>query len=401
MAAIEEFLADATRRMDRSIESTRHEFNSVRTGRASAALLDRIVVDYYGQPTPLKNLATISASDPRLLTVQPFDPTSIKSVEKAIQESDLGLQPSNDGKLIRLPIPALTEERRKELVKVVRRYAEDGKVAVRNVRRDVMRHLEDLVRNGEVGDDEERRAEQQVQKLTDEHTKAIDELLKHKEAEIMDGSGRWARSRGLPVAAGHRQGTRALRRTVEAAIDLGVESLAVYAFSTENWSRPPEEVDALMEIFVETIERELPDLQKQGVRTRFIGRRDRATEELRAKMAELELETGVRERLQLWIAFDYGGRGELVEATRRIVEEGLDPRDIDENAIGTRLYAPEMPEPDILIRTSGELRVSNFLLWQLAYTELVFVDTLWPDFDEGDLREALAAYAGRRRRYGG
>jgi ribosome recycling factor len=186
MAAIEDFLADATRRMDKSIESTRHEFNSVRTGRASAALLDRIVVDYYGQPTPLKNLATISASDPRLLTVQPFDPTSIKAVEKAIQESDLGLQPSNDGKLIRLPIPPLTEERRKELVKVVRRYAEDGKVAVRNVRRDVMRHLEELVRNGDVGDDEERRAEQQVQKLTDEHTKAIDELLKHKEAEIME-----------------------------------------------------------------------------------------------------------------------------------------------------------------------------------------------------------------------
>jgi undecaprenyl diphosphate synthase len=220
-------------------------------------------------------------------------------------------------------------------------------------------------------------------------------------AIIMDGNGRWARRRRLPVAAGHRAGTRALRRTVEAAIDLGVESLCVYAFSTENWSRPPEEVDALMEIFVETIERELPDLQRQGVRTRFIGRRDRATPELQAKMAELELETGVRERLQLWIAFDYGGRAEIVEATRRIVEERLDPRDIDENAIGTRLYAPEMPEPDLLIRTSGELRVSNFLLWQLAYTELVFVDTLWPDFGERHLRQALAEYAGRRRRFGG
>jgi undecaprenyl diphosphate synthase len=220
-------------------------------------------------------------------------------------------------------------------------------------------------------------------------------------AIIMDGNGRWARKRGLPVAAGHRAGTRALRRTVEAAIDLGVESLCVYAFSTENWSRSPDEVDALMEIFVETIDRELPDLQKQGVRTRFIGRRDRATPELRAKMAELELETGVRERLQLWIAFDYGGRAELVEAARRIVEEGFDPRDIDENAIGTRLYAPEMTEPDLLIRTSGELRVSNFLLWQLAYTELVFVDTLWPDFGERQLRQALVEYAGRRRRFGG
>jgi len=186
MAAIEDFLADATRRMDKSIDSTRQEFNSVRTGRASPALLDRVQVDYYGTPTPLKNLATISAPEPRLLNVQPFDPNSVKAIEKAIQESDLGLQPSNDGKLIRLPIPQLTEERRKELVKVVRRYAEDGKVAIRNVRRDVMRHLEELVRNGEVGDDEERRAENQVQKLTDEHTKTIDELLKHKEAEIME-----------------------------------------------------------------------------------------------------------------------------------------------------------------------------------------------------------------------
>jgi undecaprenyl diphosphate synthase len=220
-------------------------------------------------------------------------------------------------------------------------------------------------------------------------------------AIIMDGNGRWAKKRRLPVAAGHRSGTRALRRTVEAAIDLGVESLCVYAFSTENWSRPPDEVEALMEIFVETIERELPDLARQGVRTRFIGRRDRATRELRERMERLEDETAGKDRLQLWIAFDYGGRAELVEAARRLVEEGLDPRDIDENAIAARLYAPEMPEPDLLIRTSGELRVSNFLLWQLAYTELVFVDTLWPDFGERHLRQALAEYAGRRRRFGG
>jgi undecaprenyl diphosphate synthase len=220
-------------------------------------------------------------------------------------------------------------------------------------------------------------------------------------AIIMDGNGRWARRRRLPVAAGHRAGTRALRRTVEAAIDLGVESLCVYAFSTENWSRPSDEVDALMEIFVETIERELPDLAREGVRTRFIGRRDRATPTLRAKIERLEEGTATNERLQLWVAFDYGGRAEIVEAARRLIEEGVDPRDIDENAIASRLYAPEMPEPDLLIRTSGELRISNFLLWQLAYTELVFVDTLWPDFGERQLREALAQYASRRRRFGG
>ena len=186
MAPIEDFLTDAKRRMDRSIETTRGEFASVRTGRASTALLDRITVDYYGTPTPLKNIATISMPEPRLLSLQPFDPSSIKAIERAIQESDLGLTPSNDGKVIRLPIPQLTEERRKELVKLVRKLGEDGKIAIRNVRRDVMQHLKDLVVNGDVGDDEERRAEQQVQKLTDGHTKAIDELLKHKESEIME-----------------------------------------------------------------------------------------------------------------------------------------------------------------------------------------------------------------------
>jgi ribosome recycling factor len=183
---IDDLITDAVRRMDRSVDATQHEFNSVRTGRASAALLDRIQVDYYGQQTPLKQLATINVPEPRLLTVQPFDPSSVKNIEKAIMESDLGLQPSNDGKIIRLPIPQLTEERRKELVKVVRHLAEEGRVAVRNVRRDVMHHLKELVDSGQVGADEEHRAEDRVQKLTDEHVHAIDDLLKRKEAEILE-----------------------------------------------------------------------------------------------------------------------------------------------------------------------------------------------------------------------
>ena len=186
MATVDDFLNDAQRRMDKTVEATRNEFTTVRTGRASPALLDRVNVDYYGQATPLKQLATIGAPEPRLLTVQPFDPSSMKAVEKAIMESDLGLTPSNDGKTIRLPIPQLTEERRKELVKLVRSMAEEGRVAVRNVRRDAIHHLKELVDNGEVGADEEHRAEERVQKVTDEHVKQIDELLKHKEAEIME-----------------------------------------------------------------------------------------------------------------------------------------------------------------------------------------------------------------------
>jgi ribosome recycling factor len=183
---IEDFIGDATQRMAKSVDATHDHFNSVRTGRASAALLDRITIDYYGTPTPLKNMATISTPEPRMLTIQPFDPSSIKQIEKTIQESDLGLTPSNDGKLIRLPIPQLTEDRRKELVKLVKQMAEEGRVAVRNVRRDAIKHLEELVRKGDVGDDEERAAESRVQKLTDEHTAKIDDLLKRKEAEIME-----------------------------------------------------------------------------------------------------------------------------------------------------------------------------------------------------------------------
>ena len=220
-------------------------------------------------------------------------------------------------------------------------------------------------------------------------------------AIILDGNGRWATKRGLPVEAGHREGTRALRRTVEAAIDLGIESLTVYAFSTENWLRPPAEVDSLMDIFRETIDRELPDLAKQGVRTRFIGRRDRASDELRERMAALEHETANRNRLNLWIAFDYGGRAELADAARRLIASGVRAEEVDEDVLAVYLYAPDMPDPDLLIRTSGEHRISNFLLWQLAYSELVFVDTLWPDFGESDLRQAVVAYAGRRRRFGG
>ena len=183
---MDELIEDAGRRMDKSVEATQHEFNTVRTGRASAALLDRIQIDYYGTPTPLKQLASINVPEPRMLTIQPFDPSSIKQIERAIMESDLGLTPSNDGKLVRLPIPQLTEERRKELVRVVRHLAEEGRIAIRNVRRDVMHDLKELVRDGDVGDDEERRAEERVQKMTDDRVHKVDELLKKKEAEILE-----------------------------------------------------------------------------------------------------------------------------------------------------------------------------------------------------------------------
>ena len=183
---LEELLADAKRRMVKSVESTKHEFGSVRTGRASSALLDRISVDYYGTKTPLNQLASITVPDARLLLVTPYDKSAMREIERALMESDLGITPGNDGKVIRLPIPALTEERRKDLVKIAHRIAEDGRIAVRNVRRDTLHHTKELERGGDAGADDVRRADDRAQKLTDEHVALIDVALKHKEEEIME-----------------------------------------------------------------------------------------------------------------------------------------------------------------------------------------------------------------------
>jgi len=186
VSIIDDFLTDAREHMDKSVDATRGKFGSVRTGRATPALLDRIMVDYYGTQTPLKQLATVSAPEARLLTVQPYDKGSIKAIERAIQESDVGLTPNNDGQLIRLQVPELTEERRKQLVKVVRGLAEEGKIAIRNIRRDVMHDLRELRESGEAGSDDEHRAEEHLQKLTDDKVKELDALVKSKEDEILE-----------------------------------------------------------------------------------------------------------------------------------------------------------------------------------------------------------------------
>jgi ribosome recycling factor len=183
---IDDLLKDAREHMEKSVDATRHKFSSVRTGRASTALLDRIMVEYYGSQTPLKQLATVSAPEARLLTVQPYDKSSIRNIEKAILESDIGLTPNNDGQIIRLQVPELTEERRRDLVKVVRNLAEEGRVAIRNIRRDVMHDLRELRDAGEAGSDDEHRAEEALQKLTDEKVKELDAVLKTKEEEILE-----------------------------------------------------------------------------------------------------------------------------------------------------------------------------------------------------------------------
>jgi len=209
----------------------------------------------------------------------------------------------------------------------------------------------------------------------------------------MDGNARWAKAHGLPVLAGHREGAQALKRTVRHAVKHGVEELTVYAFSTENWSRPSDEVEGLMAMFAELIESETPELDEEGVRMMFIGRRDEVSADLREKMGWAEEKTRANDRMKLFVAFNYGGRAEIVDAAERYEGGG-------EEAFAKLLYAPDMREPDVLIRTSGELRVSNFLLWQTAYAELYFADVLWPDFDEEHLVAAIEDITARERRYG-
>jgi undecaprenyl diphosphate synthase len=213
-------------------------------------------------------------------------------------------------------------------------------------------------------------------------------------AIITDGNGRWAQARGLPVIEGHRAGADVVKARLRDAVDLGVRELTVYSFSTENWSRSPEEVNGLMAMFVERIEGETPELHAEGVKMRFVGRREGVLPELISQMEWAEAKTADNTRITLYVAFNYGGRSEILDAAAKYTGGG-------EEAFRALLYAPEMHDPDLLIRTSGEQRISNYLLWQAAYSELHFTDVLWPDFSRADFEDALASYEARVRRFGG
>jgi undecaprenyl diphosphate synthase len=220
-------------------------------------------------------------------------------------------------------------------------------------------------------------------------------------AIIMDGNGRWAKARWLPRAAGHRAGVSVLTPLLEAAGEAGVEALTLYAFSTENWGRPETEVDSLMTLFLETAKGKVPELNERGARLRFLGRRGHLTEAVQTAIGEAEELTRENDRLHVYIALNYGGRAEIVDAARRIMKDGVPPEEVDEATFASYLYAPEVPEVDLVIRTSGELRISNFLLWQIAYAEFYVTETLWPDFSPEEFRRAIDSYAARTRRRGG
>jgi undecaprenyl diphosphate synthase len=220
-------------------------------------------------------------------------------------------------------------------------------------------------------------------------------------AIVMDGNGRWARKRFMPRIYGHKHGVDALVSTINACADRGVEHLTVFAFSSENWKRPEEEVSGLMGLVLSAMTRYLTKIAGDGVRVRIIGDRSAVSESVRNAWERAERTTADNKRITVWVAFNYGGRWDIVQACRRALADGLDPAQVTEEKLSSYMALSEAPDPDLFIRTGGEVRISNFLLWQVAYSELYFTDCLWPDFDDGELDKAFAAYARRDRRFGG
>src|SRR5882724_8772302 len=355
-AMANELMNELQRRMDGALEALRREFGGLRTGRASAHLLDPIVVKAYGSDMPLNQVGTVNVPEPRMITVQVWDRGLVQAVERAIRDSNLGLNPQSDGQLVRIPIPELSQERRQELTKLAHKYAEQGRVAVRNVRRDGMDSLKKMEKDGKISQDE------------------------------------------------HRHQSEAVRRSVKGAAELGIEYLTLYGFSSENWKRPAAEVDDLMGLLRLYLINEIADLDRNGVRLRVIGQLSRLHPDIVHLIDEAERRTAGNRKLNLTVALSYGGRAEIADAARRIAEEvragRLEPGGVDETVFAHHLLTDGIPDPDLLIRTSGEKRISNFLLWQCAYAELVFLDRLWPDFTRDDLENAIREYHGRDRRYG-
>ena len=384
----------------------------------------------------LNQLATVSVPQPRMISVQVWDRSMVNAVEKAIMAANLGLTPSSEGQVIHLRIPELNEERRKELVKVAHKYAETAKVAVRHVRRDGMDVLKKMEKDHEISEDDHKRMDTEVQKTTDQTIVDIDHLLVGQGKGDHDGltvspcrrspdptvrrirraaprrhHHGWQRALGFGArAAARRRGTGAASRRCARPCAPPAKSasrfLTIFSFSAENWSRPPSEIRDLMGLLRRFIRNDLAELHQNGVKVRVIGERGDLDPDIRRLLEEAEELTRDNDGLTLVVAFNYGARQEIARARGAHRRRGRGRRArrrrrSPPRCIGQNLDAPDLPDPDLIIRTSGEQRLSNFLLWQAAYSELVFVPTYWPDFDRAALEGAIAEYHRRERRFGG
>ena len=409
---MKEVLAKAESKMGKTIARLESDYAAIRAGRANPAVLDKVMVDYYGAPTPVNQLAAVSVAEARVLTIQPWDGSVCRAIERAIQTSDIGINPQSDGKTIRLIFPPLTEEKRKDIVKDVSHMAEEAKIALRSIRRDAMDKLKAMKKDGELTALPQSRRKFSPCKQTEGSEMAFGSKENKTPVQvpahigiIMDGNGRWAKKRGLPRTAGHTAGAQNFRTITRYASSIGVKYLTLYAFSTENWSRPAEEVSALMKLFHQYLEEALRDFMNENIRVRFIGDISAFAPDLQALIHRVEEASSVKTGMVLNLAMNYGGRAEITRAARILAEHvkngELSPEDITEETLSGAMYTAGQPDPDLIIRPSGEERISNFLLWQSAYTEFEYFDILWPDFKPKHLDEAIEKFNSRQRRFGG
>ena len=358
---LDDIKKDAATRMGKCVENFQGDLKKLRTGRAHPSLIENMKVDYYGTDTPLKQVANISVEDARTLVVSPWEKSMVQAIEKAIHKSDLGLNPMSAGTVIRIPLPPLTEERRKDITKVARADAENARVAVRNVRRDVIADVKEALKEKLISQDEEKKAEVDIQKLTDKYIARHRQLsspprkknscrcerpsldtalptvsIRNTSRSSWTATGAGPRRAASPRHAGHKEGVRPVRMCIEECARRGVGALTLFAFSSENWQRPTVEVTSLMQLFLEAIDREVDDLHKNKVRLRFIGDRHALSVKLQARMAAGEELTAANPGLKLQVAVSYGGRWDIVQAARRLaaqVASGALPLDaIDEAA---------------------------------------------------------------------
>ena len=440
---MDERLVQFDEKMQKTMNNLSEEFGSIRAGRANPHVLDKLKVDYYGTPTAIQQVANVNVPEPRMIQIQPWEASMVKEIEKAILTSDLGINPTNDGKVIRLLFPELTEERRKELAKDVKKKGENAKVAIRNIRRDANDSFKKLSKSADVSEDEVKELEDGAQKMTDKYITEIDKAVEAKTKEnmtmacphfhfmnecrhkvcrlwkgvvitmkipqhvaiILDGNGRWAKSKGMPRNYGHTVGAKNVETVCKAAHDMGIKYLTMYAFSTENWNRPEGEVAALMKLLESYLKNCINTADKNNMRVRVIGDTTRLSERFQKQIVELEAASAKNDGLNLQIAINYGSRDEMIRAMKKMyhdMENGSrQVSELNEDMFASYLDTAGIPDPDLLIRTSGEQRLSNYLLWQLAYSEFYFTDVPWPDFGKEDLEKAVEAYNKRDRRFGG
>ena len=408
-------MSDLENKMNSAVSHFEKELNSLRTSRANPSMLDNILVDAYGSRTPLNQLGNISVQDASTITIQVWDSSLIKSIEDAISESNLGINPQTDGQLIRLPIPKLSEERRKEIIKIASEFAENSKVAIRNIRRDFIEASKNEKKDLNLSEDDLKRKLNDIQKITDNNIENIDKILELKKTDILkvqfllnklnhialilDGNKRWAKKNKLSYINGYTKGFENIKNLVTYSLSKQVANLTIFTLSSENFNRSS--INVIYEIIYNNFSKTFNDLVKEkGIKIKIFGSRKNLPNKILEIFQNIEESSLNNKNLNLNIAFNYGFKDEIKNIITNITKKDKNIKFDNQKDIDNLFFLGAFPDPDILIRTGGYKRLSNFIMYNLTYTELFFTETLWPDFSEKEFNLIINQYLNIDRKYG-